>query len=90
MLEMLYISIGLIKFLYHIIDNEYIICVVVYVGVCYWWNTNEFIALEPLHNENILMVPDKDGDIVKVMLHTIIICSVLLWGVHYISLVLVE
>lgn len=66
-----------------------ILCVV-YVGVCYWWNTNEFIALEPLDNENILMVPDKDGDIVKVMLHTIIICSVLLWGVHYISLVLVE
>lgn len=54
-----------------------ILCVV-YVGVCYWWNTNEFIALEPLDNENILMVPDKDGDIVKVMLHTIIICSVLL------------
>lgn len=77
MLEMLYISIGLIKFLYRIIDNEYIICVVVYVGICFLWNINEFIALEPLHNEYILMVPDKDGDIVKVMLHAIIICSVL-------------
>lgn len=34
MLEIVYIFIGSIKFVYHIIDNEYIIDVFVYVGVC--------------------------------------------------------